>query len=499
MGFRSAVIYNYISHIYTILLGIISAPIYLYYLGADAYGLVAFGASLQLFLQLFDLGLTSVVMREVAKGDFSPRESAHLPKLLKNIRTYYIAIGLIVCVSTYFFSNLIAQKWLSLDGVDTSLAIDAIKVIGILIVLRWGAGIGRSILAGAQDFRWLSTFNIFISTLGFFAAILVLNIKEGLLAFLFMQVAHATVELTLIFFRSRKKLHSITSIIPLDSPLRFNGRDMIFFGASLTLTSTLWIFTSQFDRLLLSKFLPLAEFSYFVLTVTLASGIGTISAPLGNILLPKLTQLRSNEHRKEFLDLYLKSTELLCVIIFPLAATFAFFPQSVLYAWTGNLEMAKSCSELLMIYSSSAVFVSLCTFQYYMQFAHGKLGLHITGHLIYGAISIPALIYAARNYGASGVGIIYLIMNGSYFFFWMSFVHNKFYRQFHRTWLKSSIFPVLVSTCLIAFILRALLEFDGQERAVILGKLILVGCMIFTGALMSIQRFRQFAFSHITS
>ena len=55
------------SRAYVTLLGLLVLPIYLQRLGPEAYGLVALYATLQVWLQLLDLGLVASLAREVAR------------------------------------------------------------------------------------------------------------------------------------------------------------------------------------------------------------------------------------------------------------------------------------------------------------------------------------------------------------------------------------------------------------------------------------------------
>ena len=58
---------NYVSQIYTSLIGILILPLYLSYMGSEAFGLIGFYTLLQSWFSLLDMGLTPSVARETAR------------------------------------------------------------------------------------------------------------------------------------------------------------------------------------------------------------------------------------------------------------------------------------------------------------------------------------------------------------------------------------------------------------------------------------------------
>ncbi|MGH9879537.1 MAG: oligosaccharide flippase family protein, partial [Nitrososphaerales archaeon] len=67
MSLKRNIIANYASQIYVTLIGIVMVPLYVRYMGAEAYGLVGFFAMLQAWFQLLDMGLTPTMARETAR------------------------------------------------------------------------------------------------------------------------------------------------------------------------------------------------------------------------------------------------------------------------------------------------------------------------------------------------------------------------------------------------------------------------------------------------
>jgi O-antigen/teichoic acid export membrane protein len=58
---------NFVAAAWTAIITLIFTPIYVHYLGLEAYGLIGFLATLQASLGVLDLGLSQVLARELAR------------------------------------------------------------------------------------------------------------------------------------------------------------------------------------------------------------------------------------------------------------------------------------------------------------------------------------------------------------------------------------------------------------------------------------------------
>ena len=63
--FKINVTSNYLGNFYTTFVGVFTLPIYLEYLGVEAYGLLGFFTMLMAFIMLLDMGFSATFLREV--------------------------------------------------------------------------------------------------------------------------------------------------------------------------------------------------------------------------------------------------------------------------------------------------------------------------------------------------------------------------------------------------------------------------------------------------
>ena len=104
---RRNIFANALGGSFTILLNLVLTPVQIHILGVERYGFLGFVASLQILLSALDLGLSTTVLREVARDASASR----LPneKLLRSVAAVYWTIASLI--ATWFMSATRKAKW----------------------------------------------------------------------------------------------------------------------------------------------------------------------------------------------------------------------------------------------------------------------------------------------------------------------------------------------------------------------------------------------------
>ena len=223
-------------------------------------------------------------------------------------------------------------------------------------------------------------------------------------------------------------------------------RDVLKFSLSVAFTGSVWVLVTQTDKLVLSKLLPLAEYAYFTLAVLVASGVMVVSGPISGALVPRMSKLAAEGDDAGLVRLYRNATQLVGIIAIPAALVLAFFAEQVLWAWTGDAEIARRAAPVLTLYALGNGILAVGAFPYYLQFAKGDLRLHMIGNLIFVVLLIPALIWATLQSGAIGAGWAWLGANAVYFVVWVPKVHGRFVKGLHIQWLQRDLGTTVLLT-----------------------------------------------------
>ena len=469
MSLKRNILANYVSQIYIMAIGIVMVPLYVWYMGVEAYGLVGFFALLQAWFQLLDIGLTPTMARETARFQGGATDALSLRRLLRALEGIFIGMAALGGAAMMMGSGAIAHSWLKVQQLPLAEVQTAILLMAVIVALRWVCGLYRGAINGFERFVWLGAFNSVIATARFVLVIpffLLVGVRPT--DFFSFQLVVAIVEIVVLVTQTYRLLPKVAAgqRIPWQwQPLR----GVLKFSLTIAFTSSVWVLVTQTDKLVLSKLLPLTEYAYFTLAVLMASGVMIVSGPISGALLPRLTRLNAEGDEAGLIRLYRNATQVVGVIAIPVALVLAFFAEPVLWAWTGNVDIARQAAPVLTLYALGNGVLALAAFPYYLQFAKGDLTLHLIGNALFVVLLIPALIWATWRYGMIGAGYAWLGANTAYFLFWIPKVHRRFVKGLHTKWLLQDVGSIVLLTVVGAVLAQALWTWPLSRGSVVLG------------------------------
>ncbi|MDG0835887.1 oligosaccharide flippase family protein [Roseateles saccharophilus] len=497
MSLKKNILANYISQIYVTLIGIVMVPLYVSYMGAEAYGLVGFFAMLQAWFQLLDMGLTPTMSRETARFNGGATDAMNLRRLLRALEGVFIGTALLGALAMAFAAGQIASNWLNVRELSLVEVRHAVILIGIIVALRWACGLYRGAISGFERLVWLSALNSAVATARFVLVIpFFIYVGTTPTEFFSYQLTVALLELMVLVVQTYRLMPKSESGI--DAPWDWAPlRGVLKFSLSIAFTSSVWVMVTQTDKLLLSRILPLADYAYFTLAVLMASGVMIISGPISVALVPRLTRLHAERDETGLVRLYRNATQLVAVIAIPATLVLALFSKQVLWAWTGNAEVAEKAAPILTMYALGNGFLVLAAFPYYLQFAQGNLKLHLIGNILFVLALIPALIWASMTFGVMGAGWAWLGANSLSFLLWVPVVHRSFLPRLHMKWLCMDIGVIALLPCVAGYVAHHWLRWpqDRQLTAFAVALLSLL-LFIFTAVGSSFVRERAFTRWH---
>lgn len=471
-------------------------PVYIKYIGSEAYGLVGFFAMLQAWFQLLDLGLTPTIAREAARHHAGAINASSLRQLLRALEIVFVGVALLGAAGIISLSDLIATEWLNVEILQVDQVRISIMLMGIIIGLRWTSGLYRGIIIGFEKLVWLGNWNAIVSTLRFVMVVpFFIYIGTSPVEFFTYQLGVALLELTAFLayaYRLIPKLEATQRTSGLLQPLH----GVLKFSLSIAFTSSVWVLVTQTDKLLLSKLLPLAEYSYFTIAVLVSGGVMMVSGPISAAIMPRMTRLQASGAEGELIKTYRNATQFVAVVSLPTAFVLAFFPEQVLWAWTGDALLAAKAAPVLMLYALGSSILAFGAFPYYLQYAKGDLKLHMIGNLIFVFLLIPSLIWATLQFGMIGAGWAWLTSNLIYFILWVPLVHKCFARGLHWPWLIGDIISIGAPVSIVALLLYQVL-FWPTERLAVTVQVCVIAILLLGVACLSSDNVRTHLFRYL--
>ena len=280
--------------------------------------------------------------------------------------------------------------------------------------------------------------------------------------------------------------------------IRDRLKSVLNFSLIIAFTSSVWVLVTQTDKLVLSKILPLAEYGYFTLAVLVASGVMVISGPVSGAIMPRMSKLEAEGDHAGLIRVYRQATQLVSVLAGAASITVAFCAEPLLWAWTGDRSLAHQAAPVLILYALGNGILAVAAFPYYLQYAKGDLHLHFIGNTVFVLILIPAIIWAASQYGGVGAGYIWLGMNLISFVVWLPLVHHKFEPGLNVKWYSQDVLVILLAAAIAGYCLSLILP-QSDNRGMQFTEVVVTGVFVLLAstAASSEARVRAVSYTHL--
>lgn len=478
------------NQVYVTLIGVVLVPLYLRYMGAEAYGLVGFFTMLQMWFALLDAGLTPTLSREAARHRGGASDDLQYRQLVRVLEVVFLAVALASGLAISASAHWIATQWLRSSVLPLSQVVGAIHLMGPIFALRWMCGLYRGALSGAEQLVWLSSFNAIVATLRFAGVLpLLLMFKPTPTLFFAYQLLVAACETVVLVVRAYRQFPRVPATIPWRiqrAPLR----PVLRFSLTIAFTSSVWVLITQTDKLVLSRVLPLAEYAHFTLAVLVAGAVSMLSGPIGIALTPRLARLEAEGAGDEVVRIYRDMTQLVAVVVGAVSLTLAFQAEPLLWAWTGDATTTHASAPILVWYALGNGVLALVAFPYYLQFAKGDMRLHLLGNIGFVIVFVPVVIMASLRWGGVGAAWAWLGTNLLTLALWVPIVHGRFVKGLNRRWFLQDWLPIVTAALAAGWVVSAQWP-AGESRLLALLGTLAVGLTCLLAATLASTVARQ--------
>ena len=374
------VVANYLGNGWVALMSLIFVPVYIRFLGIEAYGLIGFFISFQALLSLLDMGLGSAVNRELARMSVNLASAAQMRCLLRTLEVIYWAVAVLIAVIVLLLAPLLANKWLVAARFSAQEVHQSIAIMGLAFAARWPFALYSGALMGLQRQVLLNGMRIGIETLRSGGAALVLwLISPTLSAFLAWQLGIAALGSLLAGWVAWKSLPAANERPHFD-PAQLHR--IWRFAAGLTGIAVTVAILTQADKIVLSRMLSLKAFGYYTLAWAVAGALGQLIAPVFSAFYPRLAQAVAQNDELTTKEIYHLGSQLMSAILLPIGVVLALFSREVLLLWTHNSMIADNTHLILSIVVVGTVLNGLLNIPYALQLAHGWTSLAFYSNVV---------------------------------------------------------------------------------------------------------------------
>lgn len=464
--------------VWSALINLAVVPLYLKYLGIEAYGLIGFFATTQVLFQLLDMGLAPTINREIARGSVSGnmREARNL---LHTLAVVYWGAAVVIAIIIFSLAPFIARYWLQSKHISQEDISHAVMLMGLVIASRWPIGLYQGALMGAQRLTVSSGVNIVMATLGNLGAVAVLAyVSSTIQAFFIWQAGVGLVYATAMRWAAWR-------VVGQAGGRKFDVNELkrIWrFSVGMSAIALSSVVFTQMDKVILSKMLGLEEFGHYMLATAVTSGLYVLVMPLFNILYPRFSALVVSDDTKKLTDLYRLGTQLLTTVLFPIAMLLFFFGQDLVSVWTGNSVIAASAAPIIALLALGSALHGVMHLPYALQLAYGMTWLPLKINSILMAVLVPLIIICTLSYGARGAAMAWLILHILYVLLGTWMTHRRILKGVGVVWLLRDVgVPFLVSS-LVGLLGNNMIHSGGYSLVI---KLLMEAMLVLLASLLS--------------
>lgn len=434
---KSNIVANYLGQAWAGIMALSFLPVYIDYLGVEAYGLIGFFTVLQTVLIFLDVGMTPTLNREMARFSAGEHSAESIRNLLRSLEIICFSIALLIAIGLWGASDYLASEWLNVEGLSLEVAIVAMSIMGVVVALRFCEGIYRGALFGLERQVWYNVAYAILTTLRYAGSVVVLAFVSNTVEAFFVWQGFISLLSLIVFIFSVYKSLPVTS-----SRARFSIDSISGvwkFASGMLGITALTVILLNTDKLLISSMVSLKEFGYYSLAATAASVLFMIVVPVTQAVFPHLVKLRSQDNYQQLANVYHMMTQLIIVLIAPVAIMLSIFSGGVVYMWSGNSDLSSNTAPLLSVLVLGCFLNGLAHIPYQLQLAHGWTSLLVKVNAIVVVGLVAGIFIFVPQYGLIGAAWIWTIVNAFYLILSTFFMHLRLLPGEKMKWYFSDI------------------------------------------------------------
>lgn len=496
MSISRNTIANYIGQGWVALMGIAFLPVYIAYLGAEAFGLIGFYVMLSAFLPLLDMGLTPMIAREMARY----RGNAHSPEsirdLLRSVEVVAAIIAVVVVAAGILVSEWLARDWLQAVSLPVNDVVTALQLMTVVIAMRLVEGLYRSALVGLEQQVTFNAINSAMATIRWLGGVgVVVWVDSTVFAFFAWQCAASLLSFAAL------AITTYSHLPPAQRRAVFSWealRPVWVFSRGMLLITFLSLMLTQADKIILSRLLTLEDFAHYSLATTAAAGLFMLTLPVTQAWYPRLCQVAAQKDVKQEALIYHSGAQLISIVAGGTAVFLITHSFEILVTWTRNRELSDQIWVVLSLLSLGNMLNATMHIPYHVQLAHGWTSLTVRINLVAVATIVPSIVLGTYYFGIVGAAAAWACLNFGYVVFGIPLMHKRILTTEMRSWYLNDVSVPLTGAALGAALAKLFVPFPsgvllqvlslGASLAIILFSTLIATERTRSWALRSLQR-----------
>ena len=443
------IVSNYISRFWSLVSVFLFVPIYIKVLGLESYAVINFYTLLLTVLLFADAGLSSTLNREVAKSN----DFLYLGNMLTTIERVYLFITLSVSILIIAFSKIISTYWLQSHSIPVEKLSIYISLMGIAVSIQLFTTLENSGLMGLEKQVLANTIQVVGGIFRSAIVLIPLHFSPSLITFFSWQILVNFIVLLITRECLWKYIRQDFNYVFDFNILKTVGR----FAGGMMLMAIISSFTSQVDKILISKLLPLKQFGYYSLASIVSQVPVIVITPIAIALLPRFVKLSTGIHeKKELVAIYRRSSFIISAFASTCAIIIFIFTSDLIFLWTRDAATSSRIELVAKWLLVGNLFLSLQYMPYHLAIANGNTKINVRSGIVVMFLMVPSIIYFVNKFELIGAAIPWLVMNLFAFLYLGYVVIKKYVPGIFVKWLFIDTGMPLLISVLVGFLAYSL-------------------------------------------
>lgn len=455
MSVKHNIAANYFGQAWTAVMGIIFVPLYIRFVGIEAYGLIGAFAVLQVWLSLLDFGLTPTLTREMARPVITAEDANRIWNLLRSVEIVVGTGASVILMGLWAGSHWLSTSWLHSRTLPSHTILVACLLMAVVAASSFLQNVYQGSLVGLQKQVALNITTSMMATVRGAGAIAVLVfVSRTVEAFFMWQVFVSLVTTAVFAIMVYRGMPSRTAPPEFQWASLRAVRNLSIgtFGISL-----LGFMISQSDKVVLSKALNLGEFGQYTLAAALAAYVRLLATSIDQAVYPKFVDLYARDRIAELAEFYHRATQLAVVLMGGVGVGLGLFGDHFLLAWTRDAGLARAVYPIFWVLLIGYVMNGLMNGPYYLMMAAGWTSMMLKVNIVTVVWFVPALLWLVHRYGAMGAAASWLAVNAVYLVVTISLMHRRLLPAEKWRWYLEDLAMPLASSAACGLLVRAAL------------------------------------------
>ncbi len=144
------IVANFIGRGWSVFASFAFLPLYVRFLGIEAYGLVGFYTTLMGVFAFADVGLSASLNREMARLSALDTKGQEMRNLLRTIETVYWGIAVLLAGAIALSAPTLAHQWVKAQTISPAVVENAVRLMGLAMAFQFPSGLYQGGLIGLQ-------------------------------------------------------------------------------------------------------------------------------------------------------------------------------------------------------------------------------------------------------------------------------------------------------------------------------------------------------------